>query len=122
MITYRLRTLAEMTVFERDMQYHFGPGSRFLTLYSQPSHGTSRAKRYSMPNKFWRNPKTLSADHPITSALVGSGNSPAPPANDHPGAIRPPPIHDLRSEFILRESKIRQDYLDRVNQITSEAE
>jgi hypothetical protein len=38
MITYRLRTLAEMTVFERDMQYHFGPGSLFLTLYSPPSH------------------------------------------------------------------------------------
>jgi hypothetical protein len=44
MITYRLRTLAEMTVVERDMQYHFGPGSLFLTLYSPPSHGTRVAR------------------------------------------------------------------------------
>ena len=28
-------------------------------------------------------------------------------------------LHDLRSEFIQRESKLRQDYLDRVAQITA---
>ena len=30
-------------------------------------------------------------------------------------------LHDLRSEFINRESKLRQAYLDRVAAITSEA-
>ena len=28
-------------------------------------------------------------------------------------------LHDLRTEFLHRESKLRQDYLDRVAQITS---
>jgi hypothetical protein len=28
-------------------------------------------------------------------------------------------LHDLRSEFIQREGKLRQDYLDRVAQITA---
>jgi len=28
-------------------------------------------------------------------------------------------LHDLRSEFLMREGKLRQDYLDRVAQITS---
>ena len=28
-------------------------------------------------------------------------------------------LHDLRSEFLLREAKLRQDYLDRVAQITA---
>jgi hypothetical protein len=28
-------------------------------------------------------------------------------------------LHDLRSEFLSRESKLRQEYLDRVNAITS---
>ena len=31
-------------------------------------------------------------------------------------------LHDLRSEMIHRESKIRQAFLDRVNQITGGAE
>lgn len=31
-------------------------------------------------------------------------------------------LHDLRSEFILRESKIRQTYLDRVAQIAAGSE
>jgi hypothetical protein len=29
---------------------------------------------------------------------------------------------DLRTEFVHRESKLRQEFLDRVNQITSEGE
>jgi hypothetical protein len=28
-------------------------------------------------------------------------------------------LHDLRSEFLQRESKLRQDYLDRVAEITA---
>ncbi len=28
-------------------------------------------------------------------------------------------LHDLRTEFIHREGKLRQDYLDRVQEITS---
>jgi len=28
-------------------------------------------------------------------------------------------LHDLRSEFLHRESKLKQDYLDRVSEITS---
>ena len=28
-------------------------------------------------------------------------------------------LHDLRTEFLHRESKLRQDYLDRVTQITA---
>ena len=28
-------------------------------------------------------------------------------------------LHDLRAEFILRESKVRQEFLDRVTQITA---
>jgi hypothetical protein len=28
-------------------------------------------------------------------------------------------LHDLRSEFLHRESKLRQDYLDRVAEITT---
>lgn len=30
-------------------------------------------------------------------------------------------LHDLRTEFIKRESKIRQEFLDRVASITAEA-
>ncbi|HEY8649810.1 MAG TPA: hypothetical protein VIL70_02740, partial [Chthoniobacterales bacterium] len=59
-----------------------------------------------------------SADHPQRGR---KRKFTAPPANDHPGAIRPPRIHDLHRDFISRESKIRQDYLDRVNQFASEA-
>jgi len=29
-------------------------------------------------------------------------------------------LHDLRSEFLHRESKLRQDYLDRVAEITAQ--
>jgi hypothetical protein len=29
-------------------------------------------------------------------------------------------LHDLRSEFLSRESKLRQDYLDRVAEITAQ--
>jgi len=28
-------------------------------------------------------------------------------------------LHDLRSEFLHRESKLKQDYLDRVSEITT---
>jgi hypothetical protein len=28
-------------------------------------------------------------------------------------------LHDLRSEFLMREGKLRQDYLDRVGEITT---
>ena len=28
-------------------------------------------------------------------------------------------LHDLRSEFLMREGKLRQEYLDRVAEITS---
>jgi hypothetical protein len=28
-------------------------------------------------------------------------------------------LHDLRSEFLAREGKLRQDYLDRVGEITA---
>jgi len=28
-------------------------------------------------------------------------------------------LHDLRSEFLMREGKLRQDYLDRVAEITA---
>ena len=31
-------------------------------------------------------------------------------------------LHDLRSEFIHREGKLRQEFLDRVTQITAEGE
>lgn len=31
-------------------------------------------------------------------------------------------LHDLRSEFISRESKLRQEFLDAVARITAEAE
>ena len=30
-------------------------------------------------------------------------------------------LHDLRTEFIHRERKLRQEFLDRVNQIAAEA-
>ena len=28
-------------------------------------------------------------------------------------------LHDLRSEFLMREGKLREEYLNRINQITS---
>jgi hypothetical protein len=70
------------------------------------------------------------APFPIPTQSINGDNMTALKVKPYPGLQRIAPetiekheldvqLHDLRSEFLQHEGKLRQDYLDRVAQITS---